>query len=208
MRCCGNERGGVHRQLIIEQTTTNCQSCDTTLTQAQLLGGKLLPLLPLDLPGIPESKWCANRFHPFLCIDPQPDPSPPPRDAEEFMEVCVEIPCSKSCELYTHILAGAAHGSGGCQAHCHVRQHAATICGDHVYGHRSPHGAGHALNKDEEPTSIYTKPSALKFHCFSIGVFLGEKHSICTRRQRCSSASTSSTATHPSTWWARNHVST
>lgn len=60
-------------------------------TQAQLVGGQLLPLLPLDLPGIPESKWCANRFHPFLCIDPQPDPTPPPRDAEEFMEVGVEI---------------------------------------------------------------------------------------------------------------------
>lgn len=71
--------------------------------QAQLIGGELVPLLPLDLPGIPESKWCANRFHPFLCIDPRPDPNPPPRDAEEFMEVWLYmLTCHHSANYACH----------------------------------------------------------------------------------------------------------
>ena len=37
-------------------------------------------------PGFVESKWCANRFKPYLCVDPEPiDPEEAPRrDAEEF----------------------------------------------------------------------------------------------------------------------------
>ena len=83
--------------------------------QAYLLGGKWQPLLAEDHPGIAEVKWCANRFTPFLCIDPQvcplcnrhifrpfsllwacrlhraqslqADDAPGRRDAEEFIEV-------------------------------------------------------------------------------------------------------------------------
>eukprot|EP00850_Spirogloea_muscicola_P012321 SM000079S22439 [mRNA] locus=s79:246840:248355:+ [translate_table: standard] len=37
-----------------------------------------------------EVKWCKNRFTPFLVIDPEVDPSPHPRDAEEIIKVvCV-----------------------------------------------------------------------------------------------------------------------
>lgn len=58
------------------------------LLQAWLAGGEWHRLLPVDHEGLPEVKWCMNRFVPFLAIDPQPDPSPGSRDAEEFsMEV-------------------------------------------------------------------------------------------------------------------------
>ena len=30
-----------------------------------------------------QVKWCANRFVPFLVIDPETDPAPGARDAEE-----------------------------------------------------------------------------------------------------------------------------
>ena len=82
--------------------------------QACLHGGTWQPLLAEDHPGIAEVKWCANRFTPFLCIDPQvrssatntcrpvllkgpcrlkctqswqADNAPGRRDAEEFIEV-------------------------------------------------------------------------------------------------------------------------
>ena len=29
-------------------------------------------------------KYVQTFLHPYLCIDPVPDPNPPPRDAEEF----------------------------------------------------------------------------------------------------------------------------
>ena len=51
------------------------------------------PLFSLDLlnrhtpaPSPPpplQVKWCANRFVPFLVIDPETDPAPGARDAEE-----------------------------------------------------------------------------------------------------------------------------
>lgn len=54
--------------------------------QAHLKGGKLINLLP-DGPGVPEVKWCANRFTPFIVLDPSIDEQPGARDKEEFIEV-------------------------------------------------------------------------------------------------------------------------
>lgn len=51
--------------------------------ECSLKGGELLRLLPAEHPGLLESKWCANRFTPFLCIDPGVDESPGQRDPEE-----------------------------------------------------------------------------------------------------------------------------
>lgn len=39
--------------------------------QAHLKGGEIIRLIPDDHPGIPEVKWCKNRFTPFLVIDPE-----------------------------------------------------------------------------------------------------------------------------------------
>jgi hypothetical protein len=62
--------------------------CWTLLLQAWLAGGEWHRLLPVDHAGLPEVKWCMNRFVPFLAIDPQPDLNPGSRDAEEAsMEV-------------------------------------------------------------------------------------------------------------------------
>uniref|UniRef100_A0A061RT60 Nudix hydrolase domain-containing protein n=1 Tax=Tetraselmis sp. GSL018 TaxID=582737 RepID=A0A061RT60_9CHLO len=55
--------------------------------EAHLQGGRLVRLLPDDHPGIAESKWCANRFIPFLVIDPEADTDPGPREDEELIEV-------------------------------------------------------------------------------------------------------------------------
>jgi hypothetical protein len=58
------------------------------LLQAWLAGGQWHRLLPADHPGLPEVKWCMNRFVPFLVVDPHPDLNPGSRDAEEAsMEV-------------------------------------------------------------------------------------------------------------------------
>ncbi|CAD7696188.1 unnamed protein product [Ostreobium quekettii] len=55
--------------------------------EAQLKGGRLIPLLDAQHPGVPEVKWCVNRFTPFVVIDPQVDECPGPRDDEEHIEV-------------------------------------------------------------------------------------------------------------------------
>jgi len=60
--------------------------------EARLAGGTWHALLPDEHPGILESKWCRNRFTPFLCIDPQPNGGQGERDAEEFFESCVQMP--------------------------------------------------------------------------------------------------------------------
>ena len=52
--------------------------------EARLAGGTWEPLLPEGHPGIAEVKWCRNRFHSYLCIDPQPDEAPGSRDQEEL----------------------------------------------------------------------------------------------------------------------------
>ncbi|KAI3436829.1 hypothetical protein D9Q98_006239 [Chlorella vulgaris] len=56
--------------------------------EAQLAGGTWVPLMPEGHPGIPEVKWCRNRFHAYLVIDPRPDEQPGQRDKEELIEVC------------------------------------------------------------------------------------------------------------------------
>jgi len=54
--------------------------------EARLTGGAWTSLLS-DPAGAPEVKWCANRYHAFLCIDPTPDAAPGPRDAEERIDI-------------------------------------------------------------------------------------------------------------------------
>ena len=51
--------------------------------EARLEGGEWHRLVPDGHPGIPEVKWCANAFEPFLCVGPTPHPAPPARDGEE-----------------------------------------------------------------------------------------------------------------------------
>lgn len=63
--------------------------------EARLTGGTWHRLLPESHPGVLESKWCRNRFTPFLCIDPVADPSPPARDAEEDIEILREWPLAR-----------------------------------------------------------------------------------------------------------------
>ena len=48
-----------------------------------LRGGRLVRLVGANSKGLIESKWCRNRGFPFLVIDPEPDPAPGARDAEE-----------------------------------------------------------------------------------------------------------------------------
>ena len=57
------------------------------LLQAQLEGGEWVQLLGTGHPGIAETKWCANRFTPFMCIGPSPAAKAGEMDAEEFIEV-------------------------------------------------------------------------------------------------------------------------
>ena len=39
--------------------------------EAHLTGGEMVQLTPAQHPGIVEGKWCANRFTPFLALNPQ-----------------------------------------------------------------------------------------------------------------------------------------
>jgi hypothetical protein len=55
--------------------------------EAFLKGGEWIRLISPEHPGIPEVKWCANRFVPFLVIDPEEDPHPGERDAEEDIQI-------------------------------------------------------------------------------------------------------------------------
>ncbi|KAK9818693.1 hypothetical protein WJX74_007454 [Apatococcus lobatus] len=55
--------------------------------EAHLNGGDFVQLTPAGHPGIVEGKWCANRFTPFLCLNPQADLSPGSRDEQECIEV-------------------------------------------------------------------------------------------------------------------------
>lgn len=69
---------------------------DELAEEARLRGGIMTSLLPReDHPGFLESKWCANRFKPFVCVGPESyeggggggaavGDEPPKRDAEEF----------------------------------------------------------------------------------------------------------------------------
>ena len=55
--------------------------------EAHLTRGKFIRLISEDHEGLWEVKWCRNRFTPFLCLDPEVDPDPQPRDEEERIEV-------------------------------------------------------------------------------------------------------------------------
>ncbi|PRW56079.1 NUDIX hydrolase domain-like [Chlorella sorokiniana] len=59
--------------------------------EARLAGGSWQPLIPEEHPGIAEVKWCRNRFHSYLCIDPQPDEAPGRRDHEELTIEVVRV---------------------------------------------------------------------------------------------------------------------
>ncbi|ORZ03479.1 hypothetical protein BCR43DRAFT_52313 [Syncephalastrum racemosum] len=73
--------------------TSPQQSAEHELSEeARLKGGRWINLLPADQPdGISELKWGLNRFVPYLCLDPQVDPTPMARDHEEYMEVVPEV---------------------------------------------------------------------------------------------------------------------
>ena len=67
--------------------------------ECQLAGGELVRLTPPDHPGLLETKWCCNRYTPFLCIDPVADPAPGARDAEEAVMTVHRVPLSRLEDL-------------------------------------------------------------------------------------------------------------
>lgn len=64
-----------------------------------LRGGTLIRLLPDNHPGLLETKWCRNRFTPFLCVDPERDAAPGQRDAEEAVLTCQRMPLHRLMDL-------------------------------------------------------------------------------------------------------------
>ncbi|GBF98548.1 hypothetical protein Rsub_11878 [Raphidocelis subcapitata] len=60
--------------------------------EAWLKGGRWLPLLAPDHPGLAEVKWCVNRFRPFLVVDPVADADPGSRDLEEVTLEVLRMP--------------------------------------------------------------------------------------------------------------------
>ena len=83
----------------------------------------MVELLPPDHPGIAEVKWCANRFTPFLCIDPVPAADPGARDAEEqYMDVSFSDASSACAKLLTWAPAQVA-----CGVHTELTKLAASI---------------------------------------------------------------------------------
>lgn len=74
--------------------------------QAWLAGGEWHRLIPADHAGLPEVKWCMNRFVPFLAVDPRPDLNPGSRDAEEAsMEVGSSAMLSSGAFACSHVLS-------------------------------------------------------------------------------------------------------
>jgi 8-oxo-dGTP pyrophosphatase MutT (NUDIX family) len=60
---------------------------DELSEEAGLKGGTWVRLLPDgNHPGVLETKWCRNRLTPFLCIDPDVDPTPRPQEAFEYIQ--------------------------------------------------------------------------------------------------------------------------
>lgn len=59
----------------------------------------LVRLLPGDHPGLLESKWCMNRYTPFLAVEPLADAQPGPRDAEEALLSTHVVPLWRLEEL-------------------------------------------------------------------------------------------------------------
>ncbi|KAI8927839.1 hypothetical protein BC831DRAFT_451250 [Entophlyctis helioformis] len=70
--------------------------------EARLHNGVWIRLIPDDHDGIPELKWCRNKFVPFLVLDADDDLTPRERDAEENIQV-VDLPLD---DLQQHILRG------------------------------------------------------------------------------------------------------
>lgn len=65
--------------------------------EAALVGGTSICLTAEGHEGMCEVKWCANRFTPFLVIDPVRDADPSPQDAQEVIQVMrVDIPRLRS----------------------------------------------------------------------------------------------------------------
>ena len=67
--------------------------------EAALRGGTWHALLPPGHTGLPEIKWGLNCMHPFLAIDPERDPSPGPRDAEEELLRAERVSLARLQEL-------------------------------------------------------------------------------------------------------------
>jgi len=67
--------------------------------ECHMLPGTLVRLTPDTHPGFLETKWCCNRYTPYLCIDPVPDPAPGARDAEESAMTIHRVPLSRLEEL-------------------------------------------------------------------------------------------------------------
>lgn len=81
-------RSNIHLLVIVQATCAITSAGELKqLLQAELEGGEWVDLLGPDHPGIAEVKWCANRFTPFLCIDPEKASAKGKQDAEEFIEV-------------------------------------------------------------------------------------------------------------------------
>jgi hypothetical protein len=60
--------------------------------EALLKDGTLIKLLDEGI-GVPEVKWCRNKFTPFIALDPVLDEQPGKRDLEEYIQVVrVSIP--------------------------------------------------------------------------------------------------------------------
>ncbi|EFN58472.1 hypothetical protein CHLNCDRAFT_140491 [Chlorella variabilis] len=75
--------------------------------EAHLAGGAWVSLMPDGHPGIPEVKWCRNRFHAYLVLDPQPDAQPGARDKEEYIQACLPGVCRVGLpELRSLMLGG------------------------------------------------------------------------------------------------------
>jgi 8-oxo-dGTP pyrophosphatase MutT (NUDIX family) len=64
-----------------------------------LRGGTLIRLLPDTHPGLLETKWCRNRFTPFLVLDPECDKAPGQRDAEEAVLTSHRVPLRQLMDM-------------------------------------------------------------------------------------------------------------
>lgn len=89
--------GGVEKSHKSPLHAAQCELAE----EAFLTGGEWVPLLPEDDPGVIEVKWGRARFFPYLVVDPVKDPSPPPRDAEEHIEIDEDVPLEKVFSLLT-----------------------------------------------------------------------------------------------------------
>ena len=83
---------------------------DELSEEAQLKGGSWVRLLPEEHPGVLETKWCRNRLTPFLCIDPEQDPTPRAQEATEYIQRTeVSIPELRAAMLSGEMLLPALH---------------------------------------------------------------------------------------------------